>query len=168
MSDKNKTSAQMVKAVIAYKTQRERIKERQRKELEDELFPWKADVGDEILLARTEGKSIATIASIIGIQNRTFIYEMIAAANVRNGGEKKPERESIPVELGDGDDDDNTVYRINYFDGFAQVVFPDGDQYEIAMLDGDLDLPEEWGDHTKERRALYKDIIKELREHGDS
>ena len=169
MSDKNH-APNMVKAVLSYKAQREKIKTRQRHELEDELFSWKADVGDEILIARAEGKSIATIAAIIGIQNRTFIYEMMAAANSRNGA-----REPVPS-FGEGDDqydddsddEDTAPYKLTFYDGQVKVTFPDGDGYVLSIIDGRPDLPEEWGDHTKERRALYKQIIKDITDHESS
>lgn len=157
MSDKG--NPELVKAVISYKAQREKVKVRQRHELEDELFEWKADVGDEILVAREQGKSIATIAAIIGIQNRTFIYEMLSAANLRNGGEDKPRPEPEPEEA-----EDSAPYKIEMFDGAARVTFADGDAYELDIIDGRPDLPEEWGDHTKERRALYKQVIQEIKE----
>lgn len=168
MSDKNQVanSPQMVKAVISYKSQREKIKTRQRRELEDELFQWKADVGDEILRARDEGKSIATIASIIGIQNRTFIYEMMSAANTRNGGEKP---EPAPEDEFEGDPDNpDADYLLRFYDGQVEVTFPDGDEYTLSIIDGRPDLPDEWADHTKARRDLYKQIIKDITEHESS
>lgn len=158
--------AKLTQAVIRYREQRAKIKARQKQELNEELAPWAADVGDVILDLRRKSYTIQDVANEIGIQNRTFIYEMIEASKARTGLLDAPS--PLPGEQGTTQDeeDDTEAYSIEWHDSEnVTVTFgPDNEQYDIVIEDGIPSLPEEWGDHSKERRMLYKDIIAELKE----
>jgi hypothetical protein len=154
-------TTKLVQATIKYKEQRAKIKARQRRELEEELEPWKADVGDEISAVRRQGLSVADVCNAIGNQNRTFVYDMIGASARRNGT-AKPE----PVFEAYVTPDNDVVYEMDWYDNVVKVHFNEDDEhYTIPIIDGVPDLPEEWSDHTKERRALYKDIVKAINDH---
>lgn len=153
------TDPNLVNAVTNYRVQRDRIKNRQKRELESELFEWKADVGDEINRVRKQqGASIQEIGNIMGVQNRTFIYEMISCSNLRN----KSLPNGTPVTE---DESERPPYTIEYGDGVARVTFDEDESYDISIIDGLPDIPEEWGEHTRTRRDLYKQIIKEIKSH---
>lgn len=162
-------TTRLVQATIKYKQKRAEIKERQRRELEEELESWKADIGDEISEVRRHGLSVADVCNAIGNQNRTFVYEMIGASARRNGvvqadvrSEHAAFAQRTPVERSETD------YTLEYFDNAVKVAI-DSDSstewYDIVIIDGVPDLPEEWADHSRERRELYKNIIKEINEH---
>jgi hypothetical protein len=163
-------TTKLVQAVVKYRTKRAEIKARQRQELEQELEPWKADVGDEVSNVRRHGLSVQDVCNAIGNQNRTFVYDMIGASARRNGTAKfeeavNPTRDAAEVErlksLG-------ATYEIEYGDNAVRVVFDDDvstEYYDIQIIDGSPDLPDEWADHTKERREIYKTIIREINDH---
>lgn len=154
-------TTKLVQATVKYREQRAKIKARQRRELEEELEPWKADVGDEVANVRRQGLSVQDVCNAIGNQNRTFVYDMIGASARRNGT-AKTEPEKI-VEF--ANKTYAPEYTIDFYDGFAKVSFDSEESYEVAVIDGVPDLPEEWSEHTKERRALYKDIVKAINDH---
>lgn len=154
-------TTKLVQATVKYREQRAKIKARQRRELEEELEPWKADVGDEVANVRRQGLSVQDVCNAIGNQNRTFVYDMIGASARRNGT-AKPEPEKI-IEF--ANKTYAPEYTIDFYDGFAKVSFDSEESYEVAVIDGVPDLPEEWSEHTKERRALYKDIVKAINDH---
>lgn len=164
-------TTKLVQATIKYKQKRAEIKARQRRELEEELEPWKADVGDEISNVRRHGLSVADVCNAIGNQNRTFVYDMIGASARRNGAvipESKTFDLAAHAERLAASEREEATYDIEYFDGFVKVTFDDDvstEFYEIAVIDGVPDLPEEWSEHSKERRALYKDIVKAINDH---
>lgn len=165
-----KSAPNLVSAVVKYREQRAKIKARQRAELEAELAPWAADVGQEINSVRNAtSASIQDIADIIGIQNRTFIYKMLNAAKSAGLTVDEPVRPLPQKEIViTGLVEDDVAYTIDYFDGVAKVTFDDDvstEYYDIVVVDGTPDLPDEWAEHTKERRAMYKDIAKAIRDH---
>ena len=157
----------LVNSVVKFQSKKTQVKSRQKTDLEVELEPWKADIGDEILRVRTEkGASIADIANIIGIQNRTFIYDAIRAANVRNGSVKEVKISSQIIPAINNEPDEVKPYTIEYGDGLARVTFDETEYYDVVIIDGQPDIPEEWGEHTRERRDLYKQIVAEIKRHG--
>ena len=166
-------TTKLVQSYLKYKQKRAEIKARQRRELEEELEAWKADVGDEIGNVRRQGLSVADVCNAIGNQNRTFVYDMIGASARRNGeayGQVgiQPVVPTQPYVGNPAHEREETTYEIEYFDNVAKVGFDDDvstEWYEIPIIDGVPDLPEEWSDHTKERRALYKDIVKAINDH---
>lgn len=152
----------LTQSVVRYHTEKAKIKARQRIELEAELETFAADVGDEIQRLRTEGHaSINDVSAIIGVQNRTFIYKMIDASKNRSTPKE------VPTEDVTEDDDSTPLYVIEWHnnDTLARVVFDETEHYDIPVIDGSPDLPEEWAEHTRERRDLYKQIAKQIREH---
>lgn len=165
--------AQLVQAVTKYKTKREQIKSRQKRDLEDEVAPWKADIGEEIVRVRAEkNASIQDIADIIGVQNRTFIYDMIRAYKITQGEVPAPTFKEIEADINYTDTNiGDAPYLITFGDSIARVEFPpygteDSEWYDLPIIDGTPDVPEEWGEHTRERRDLYKQIIAEIKKHG--
>jgi ATP-dependent 26S proteasome regulatory subunit len=159
-------TTKLVQATIKYKQKRAEIKARQRRELEDELEAWKADVGDEISEVRRHGLSVADVCNAIGNQNRTFVYDMIGASARRRGvvqPEPNPRDVVTTVKF-----EERPTYSLEFFDNAVKVAIDDDvstEWYDIVVVDGVPDLPEEWADHGKDRRAMYKDIIKEINEH---
>lgn len=161
-----KTDPQLTAAVIKYREQRAKIKSRQRQELEDELKPWASDVGTEINRVRREvGASIQDIADIIGIQNRTFIYKMINSVPSIDTPEPRQDAALFGAPVVVKNKDRETEYYIEYFDGAATVHFPNDESYDIVVIDGHPDLPEEWAEHSKERRGQYRYIAASIRNH---
>lgn len=164
----------LTRAVQKYYTEKAKIKERQKVELAREVYELAADVGDEIARVRREqGASIADVAAIIGVQNRSFIYTMIKASEERAlHAPKVKNKGEIPDEADDEDEDDESpTFLIEWFNEgtTAVVTFPEDDErYEVPIIDGVPDLPEEWADHTKERRELYKVIVKLLRNNNNN
>jgi hypothetical protein len=157
----------LVQSVVKYREQRAKIKARQRLELEQELEAWKADVGDEIAAVRRTGLSVADVCNAIGNQNRTFVYDMIGASARRNGTAKR-EYDHSKYEQDHGREREPATYSIEYGENVARVAFDDDvstEWYDIQIIDGVPDLPEEWADHTKERREIYKKIIAEIKDH---
>lgn len=146
-----------------YRAERARKQSQQREELREHMEPWLADLGDEILAARSKGMSIEGIGNMMDLHNRTFIYDAIRAAKARGKVNGNTPTQEAPIPENATEDD--KPYAIHYFDGVVQVVFPQGETYEIVLVDGEPDVPEEWADHTKERRKLYKEILSEIREH---
>ena len=151
-------------SVTALKVQQAKIKERQKHELDEELEPWKADVGDSIKVVRSASNaSIQTVAGILGVQNRTFIYDMLRASDARG---KAPEQKTTPP-TSETEIETEPEYTIEYGDGTARVTFPDDEWYDLPIIDGAPDIPEEWGEHTRARRDLYKQIVAEIKTHKD-
>lgn len=150
---------EMVRAMIAYREQKTKIKAKQRSELNESLIPWAKTLGKTIIEARDHGMTIQEIADTIGLQNRSFIYEMIRAAKP----EQEQEQEAVVSEA--------TVsastpeYTILYYDGAAVVSFDAYESYEVMVIDGVPDVPEEWSEHSAARRALYKKVIQEIKNH---
>lgn len=162
------TNDMLIKLTDTYKAERERVKQVQRQDLENHLALKKYDLGYAIEKARKErGLTIAEIGAIIGIQNRTFIYDMIGTYRaIGDPGIPVPSEtlQEAPVT------DDNKPYTIEYNDDADTVTirFGEDEEYELFRIDGtkaSFELPEEWPDHTKERRALYKEILAEIRAH---
>lgn len=156
--------AKLTQSVTALKVQQAKIKDRQKRELEEETLPWKADVGDEIKRIRySRSASIADIAAMIGVQNRTFIYDCLRASDART----KPEPKPTPETPAEGDTEATTPeYVIEYGDGTARVTFDEDEWYDLPIIDGSPDIPEEWGEHTRTRRDLYKQIVQEIKRNG--
>lgn len=156
---------ELIKATESYKEERRKLKEIQRRTLEDMLEEDKAELGRAIVTARSErGLTIDDIGLIIGIKNRTFIYDMINAYN---------RSQQATVTTSDDDvfpTDDPNLYGVEWLDDDnVRVFFSDNEQYYLSRIEGTKngwELPEEWADHTRERRNQYKQILAELREHA--
>lgn len=150
--------AALSKAMLAYRTKHAAIKAQQKSELAEILKPWLSDVGTEIKRLRASGYTVREVGEMLGVQNRSFIYSAIAAA-----------KDSEPVQAAEPavetDDEQDQLYTIEYFDGVARVTFDSDEVYELVVIDGDPDVPEEWGEHSRERRMLYRDILKEVTRH---
>lgn len=157
------TDSKLTQAHERYRTKKAQVIAQQRVDLQKELYAYAADVGDEIARVRDAGNSIEAVGYMLGVQNRTHIYQMIKASEARSKGKVRvitPEPET------DAADDDSAPYSIEWFSGAAKVTFPDGDTYDVQIIDGEGDAPDEWSEHTKERRLLYKQILQEIRQHG--
>lgn len=150
--------AALSKAMLAYKTKHTAVKAQQKQELEDTLKPWLSDIGREINRLRAGGYTVREVGDMLGVQNRSFIYSAIAAA-------KDSEPAQVVESVVETDDEQDQLYTIEYFDGVARVTFGDDESYELVVVDGDPDVPEEWGEHSRERRMLYRDILKEVTRH---
>ena len=152
---------ELMRATETYRTARKIVKQAQRVQLEAALQSEKAVLGKAIVTARSErGLTIDEVGLIIGIKNRTFIYDMINAYLK----EKTPVTQTTETE----EDTATTPYTIEYFDDadMFEVKFGDDEIYFLNRVEGTrqgVEVPEEWVDHTKERRALYKDILAEIR-----
>lgn len=151
---------ELVRATETYRTARKIVKQAQRVQLEAALQSEKAVLGKAIVTARSErGLTIDEVGLIIGIKNRTFIYDMINAYL----------KEETPVtQTTETEEDTTTPYTIEYFDDtdMFEVKFGEDEIYFLNRVEGTrqgVEVPEEWVDHTKERRALYKDILAEIR-----
>lgn len=162
----------LTRAVTRYYSEKAKIKARQRAELETELEELAADVGDEIARVRLEkSASIADISAIMGVQNRTLIYQMIRSSEVRRAnGAPAPKPDHLVEETTEDDAPapapQGEEYSIAWFNNgqVATVTFAEDESYDIVMVDGSPDLPDEWAEHSRERRVLYKEIAKKLRE----
>jgi len=160
------SNAALIAVIDQYKDKREEVKATQKEELESILLPWKYSLGRVIVQARTQrGLTVSEIGVIIGVQNRTFIYEMIRAYQAGPEGfipvkPATPAEEQTPVE-------DGPPYRIEWLDDSdtAHVIFPDDEEYYVTVDNGFPDIPEEWEEHTRARRDLYKEIIVSIRAH---
>ena len=152
---------ELVRVSERYREARRRAKEVHRVMLEESLHHDKAELGKAIVTARSErGLTIDEVGLIIGIKNRTFIYDMINAYLK----EKTPVTQTTETE----EDTTTTPYTIEYFDDtdMFEVKFGEDEIYFLNRVEGTrqgVEVPEEWVDHTKERRALYKDILAEIR-----
>ena len=162
------TNAELIQSVTALKEQRAKVKAQHKVALERETEPWKADVGLLILKARNErGLSINRIGEIIGVQNRTFIYDCIRAAQAQTDPNA-----TVKGEVEVTQDIDPNAYEIEWLDDSesVRVVFDGGDEEYYLTVERKgkyvmVDSPEEWADHTRERRAVYKQILADVREH---
>ena len=152
---------ELVRVSERYREARRRAKEVHRAMLEESLHHDKAELGKAIVTARSErGLTIDEVGLIIGIKTRTFIYDMINAYLK----EETPVTQTTETE----EDTATTPYTIEYFDDTDtfEVKFGDDEIYFLNRVEGTrqgVEVPEEWVDHTKERRALYKDILAEIR-----
>ncbi len=153
---------ELTKATERYKIARGIVKQAQRVQLEETLHDEKVTLGKAIVTARAErGLTIDEIGLIIGIKNRTFIYDMI---NAYINTEEKPVATETETET------ETPEYTIEYLDdsGTAVVTFGEDEIYYLTLVEGtrqSFDLPIEWPDHSAPRRALYKQIIAEARGH---
>lgn len=151
----------LINAYLKYKTQRAKIKARQREELEHELAWLAVDVGREIDVEKTNGTKIEEISFMIGLKNRTFIYKMW---NAFLDSQKEPEQTiDEPV------DEQLEPYEY-YFAKDGKSVRVTFDEDELVYLDLDdegnvVDVPESWTQGTKEERKRYAIIIKEIESH---
>lgn len=164
------TNDQLIMLTDAYKNKRQRAKEAQKAELEVLTSPEKYSLGHAIEEARrTRGLTISEIGTIIGIQNRTFIYDMITTYRRLNNGEE----DFLPDTITTNPDDTikevtEAPYRLEFDDDAeaVSVIFPDDETYIVLIENGrPVDIPEEWEEHTRERRLIYKDILAEIRAH---
>ena len=152
---------ELMRATETYRTARKIVKQAQRVQLEAALQSEKAVLGKAIVTARSErGLTINEVGLINGIKNRTFIYDMINAYLK----EETPVTQTTETE----EDTTTTPYTIEYFDDtdMFEVKFGEDEIYFLNRVEGTrqgVEVPEEWVDHTKERRALYKDILAEIR-----
>ena len=160
---------ELLKAVEDYKTARQNVKAAQKITLEESLEAEKAHLGKMIVEARSNrGLTIDDIGLIIGIKNRTFIYDMINAHYRRQGPA------TVPNTTNDTTTDEPTPeYSIEYLEDSdtAVVTFSDDEIYYLERVEGtrqSFQVPEEWADHSKERRSQYKEILNSVREHFKS
>lgn len=151
------TDVALTRAMRKYRNEMAKVKAEQKKVLDTHLNPWLADVGVEITRLRETGFTIDEIGTMLGVKNKTFIYSAMRAA----GSET-----TAPVTTADTDadqDEDGPGYVIEYYDGVVRVILDESEQYDIVLVDGtEPDLPVEWAEHTKERRAVYRDIVKKI------
>lgn len=160
----------LASAVTRYQVEKVSKKQAQKGELNDHLEPWLADIGDEIKRVREEqGASIKDVGNIMGIHNRTFIYDALRASEKRNPDVITEPGGFTGATYSDPEPDKTTdkSYTIEYFSGVARVKFSEDESYDVAVVDGTPDMPEEWADHTRERRLLYKEILSEIKANLD-
>lgn len=153
----------MINEYLKYKRQREKIKARQRDELERELIPQAIDLGRAIHEAKHDGKKITEIAFTLGLKNRTFIYKMLntyLTSKVEVGVEPEPEFTAEPEEAG----------IITFSKDRRRALVSFGDLGTVTVgLDAEgnvVDMPDEWLTGTKEERKAYAAIIKDIESHG--
>lgn len=154
--------SELVKSYTAYRTKREKIKARQRKELEAELMPEAISIGAAFVREQEKGRSVVEIAGSLGLKNRTFLYQMKALYKASEHPSTAPESPE-PTEVSPGPEvtyeagGHGLVYvTINDFDGFTTYSVDVDDKGRVTST------PDEWATHTKERRQLYKQIVQEI------
>lgn len=168
------TNDSLIALTDAYKAKRGRIKEAQKAELETRTGPEKYRLGHAIDQARKErGLTISEVGAIIGIQNRTFIYDMIKTYRSYDGAPEGIVTDIITPTTPaiDTDADAEAPYTLEFNDDAesVDVSFGDGENYIVLVENGrPIDLPEEWAEHTRERRLLYKQVLADIREHFKS
>lgn len=154
---------QLVTAYTRYKAQRERIKERQRQELEEALLPYAHDLGEAIADAKSRGLKVDDIATLIGNKNRNFQYEMLHAYSQTTKDTMEPmspQEEPVQdvtwkVEPVDGGGPDAWYVEVNTNNTM--------DCWIVKTYKGSVeDLPDEWLTAPPESRKLYQDIVAEI------
>jgi len=150
-----------------YRTEKTKIRARQRLELERELRPLAVELGRAIVDERNKGKRIEDIGYMIGLKNKTFIYSMIE--EFKHSGEPTP---TTPPEQGAVEPAEITfepyeLYDFEYHGNTAVLsIIEDGTptEYVLGLSNtGEVvTTPEAWLTASKDQRKLYAKIIKEI------
>lgn len=153
------SATELVKAYTAYRTKREKIKARQRRELEAELTQEAISVGAAFVREQEKGRSVVEIAGSLGLKNRTFLYAMKRAYLAS-------ERPSEATESAEPTDvSPEPEYSLFWHEGTVGVLIHEPyAMYEVEIDDKGrvIRTPDEWATHSKERRKLYKQIVQEI------
>ena len=156
------TKETFVAEYARYVRQREKIKARQREELEIELTPFAERLGHEIVELQNAGHRIEDVAAFIGMRGRNFLYKMKSYLPQTPSG--KPE--DAPT----ADETPTSAYDIVWGRNAATVdpdpADDDAGVWVIQVVDGEPVIPEEWLIETnRERRKLYATILSEIENH---
>lgn len=144
-----------VKAYLAYKQKRADLRRAHKLALEEELIPWKRDLG----LAIVEDRKVMhlnDISAMIGNGNRNFLYEMERYA--------VSDSDKITVKV---DTPDRVTHQdweiLDYNPLFAEVrVYDIPYRLSRDSVDDKFVAPDVWADGsvTNEQRKTYREVLR--------
>jgi len=153
-------SQELVNAYTRYRIQREKIKERQRQELENELEPFKSELGEAIQNAKNSGLKVEEISALIGNRNRNFQYDMLRAYNSKSKDDMDmaPTPEPEPTITWSADYAGDNKWNVSVYSPGSAL-----ESYTVETYKGQVEtLPDSWLTATPEYRKVYKEIVAEI------
>lgn len=152
----------LISSYTAYVKRKAEIRQRQRAELADELFPYLKSLGEAIVEAQGKGKRIEDIEYEIGAKNRTLVY---AAKRATKGLKSEPKVEtpkpdSEPPEKrwavatnGWNDFGDTRVWQVRIDGAYVGEVIESFDE---------MILPDNWA-ADRANQPVYREIVAHIR-----
>lgn len=144
--------SELIHAYTKYRTQKALIRAQQRQELTELLEPYAAALGAEIDAERRT-RRIEDISGTIGLKNKNFLYDMLRAY-------ERSKQLTLPDVV---ESDSEKAYEVISKSVDVAFVSIGEENFTLGIdANGEVIVPDSWATDSKERRKVYRDLIKEI------
>lgn len=153
------TSNNIIQNYKKYIVKRQQIRNEQRTELARRLEDYAYEIGRDFVGLKAEGRRVEDITAMLGMKNRTFLYDMERVFRSRESAAETIVEDEAPQPRYRVTIDGNEA-RVAWLDPFDIVQNEDTIYLEDNVV---VSMPESWVNELDPKvRKLYREIVKEV------